>query len=83
MAYKKPTDNNGLQQKVKVLSKLFIAGCITEKQLQDLKMEEILNLPGITVAEMKEITELQKQVKNKTLYSYLGGSTDEQTDENG
>ena len=69
-------DKNGLNNKMKVLSKLFSAGCNTEKQLQDLKMEDILSIPGITVPEMKEITELQKQVKNKTLFSYLGGVTD-------
>ena len=74
-------DKNALNNKMKVLSKLFSAGCNTEKQLQDLKMEDILSIPGITVPEMKEITELQKQVKNKTLYSYLGGADDEQQSE--
>ena len=73
-------DKNGLNNKMKVLSKLFSAGCNTEKQLQDLKMEDILSIPGITVPEMKEITEIQKQVKNKTLFSYLGGDSDEHTE---
>ena len=73
-------DKNALNNKMKVLSKLFSAGCNTEKQLQDLKMEDILSIPGITVSEMKEITELQKQVKNKTLFSYLGGVTDGNTE---
>lgn len=70
-------DKNTLNNKVKVLTKLYTAGYTTEKQLQDLKIEDILNIPGITVPEMKEITELQKQVRNKALYSYLGGVTDE------
>ncbi len=61
--------NNTLNQKIKVLTKLYDAGCNTEEQLQKLKMEDILNIPGITVPEMKEITEIQKQVKNKTLFS--------------
>ncbi|HHZ05871.1 MAG TPA: hypothetical protein GX401_03685 [Clostridiales bacterium] len=69
--------NNTLNQKIKVLTKLYDAGCNTEEQLQKLKMEDILNIPGITVPEMKEITEIQKQVKNKTLFSYLGGGGDE------
>lgn len=69
--------NNTLNQKIKVLTKLYDAGCNTEDQLQKLKMEDILNIPGITVPEMKEITEIQKQVKNKTLFSYLGGGGDE------
>lgn len=70
-------DKNTLAQKVKVLSKLYSTGCTTEKQLQELRIEDILGIPGITVPEMKEITEIQKQVKNKTLFSYLGGVTDE------
>ena len=69
--------NNTLNQKIKVLTKLYDAGCNTEEQLQKLKMEDILNIPGITVPEMKEITEIQKQVKNKTLFSYLVGGGDE------
>ena len=75
-------DKNALNQKIKVLTKLFDAGCTAEKQLQDLKMEDILNIPGITVPEMKEITEIQKQVKNRTLFSYLGGGGDEHADSN-
>lgn len=72
-------DKNTFTQKIKVLTKLYESGCNTEKKLQDLKIEDILSIPGITVPEMKEITELQKQVKSKTLYSYLGGADDEQT----
>ncbi len=75
-------DKNALNQKIKVLIKLFDAGCTAEKQLQDLKMEDILNIPGITVPEMKEITEIQKQVKNRTLFSYLGGDSDEHAGSN-
>lgn len=74
--------NNTLTPKIKVLQKLFDAGCNTEKRLQDLRMEDILNIPGITVPEMKEITEIQKQVRNKMLYSYLGGGNDEHADRN-
>lgn len=73
-------DKNALNNIMKVLTKLFSVGCNTEKQLQDLKIEDILSIPGITVPEMKEITELQKQVKNKTLFSYLGGVTDGNTE---
>ena len=75
-------EKNALAQKVKVLGKLFAARCNTEKALQELKIEDILSIPGITVPEMKEITELQKQVKNRTLYSYLGGGSDEHTESN-
>ena len=34
------------QQKTKLLTKLFEAGCNTEKKLQQLDMENILKIPG-------------------------------------
>ena len=57
------------QQKTKLLTKLFDAGCNTEKKLQ---------IPGITIPDMSLIIELQKQTKTNKLFSYLGGGTDEQ-----
>ena len=74
-------DNFTLQQKIKLLSKLFDAGINTEKQLQQLDMERILKIPGITIPEMNLLLELQKQTKANKLFSYLGGGTDEQAAE--
>ena len=42
-------DSFTLQQKVKVLNKLFDAKCRTEKELQALDMESILKIPNITI----------------------------------
>ena len=67
------------QQKTKLLTKLFDAGCNTEKKLQQLDMESILKIPGITIPDMSLIIELQKQTKVNKLFSYLGGGADEQT----
>lgn len=67
-----------LQQKVKVLNKLFDNDCKTEKGLQALDMESILRIPNITIQDMTIILELQKQAKAHTLFSYLGGGEDEQ-----
>lgn len=78
MANKKPTDNLTLAQKVKVLQKLFDSGCKSEKDLQALSMESILQIDGITIQDMTVIMTLQKQVKAHTLFSYLGGGGDEQ-----
>ena len=64
------------QQKTKLLTKLFDAG---EKKLQQLDMESILKIPGITIPDMSLIIELQKQTKANKLFSYLGGGTDEQS----
>ena len=71
-------DTITLQQKVKVLNKLFDAICRTEKDLQGLSMESILKIPNITIQDMTVIMELQKATKAGKLFSYLGGGTDEQ-----
>lgn len=42
-------DTITLQQKVKVLNKIFDAKCRTEKDLQGLSMESILKIPNITI----------------------------------
>lgn len=67
------------QHKTKLLSKLFDAGCNTEKQLQQLDMESILKIPSITIPDMSLIIELQKQTKANKLFSFLGGVSDEQS----
>lgn len=74
-------DNITLQQKVKVLNKLFDAKCRTEKELQALTMESILKIPNITIQDMTVIMELQKHTKTNKLFSYLGGGYDEQQSE--
>ena len=71
-------DKATFQNKVKVLNKLFDSGCDTEKKLQQLDMESILKIPGITIPDMSLIIELQKQTKANKLFSYLGGGADEQ-----
>ena len=71
-------DTITLQQKVKVLNKLFDAKCRTEKDLQGLSMESILKIPNITIQALTVIMELQKAPKSGQLFSYLGGGTDEQ-----
>ncbi len=78
MASKKTTAALTLQQKVKVLQKLFASGCTTEKDLKALSLQSILKIPDITVPDMTVITELQEQVAKNKLFSYLGGGADEQ-----
>ena len=67
------------QQKTKLLTKLFDAGCNTDKKLQQLDMEAILKIPNITIPDMGVIMELQKNTKSGKLFSYLGGGSDEAT----
>ena len=52
MAAKKTAAEQGLQQKMKVLAKLFDAGCKTEKDLKALTLSTILKIPGVTVPDM-------------------------------
>ena len=80
MAAKKTT-GTPLQQKMKVLAKLFDAGCKTEKDLKALNLQSILQIPDISVPDMTVITELQEQVTKNRLFSYLGGGADEQQSE--
>lgn len=80
MATKK-TANTPLQQKVKVLEKLFAFGCKSEKDLKALNLQSILQIPDISVPDMNIITELQEQVTKNRLFSYLGGGEDEQLSE--
>ena len=73
----KKETGSAFSQKVKVLSKLYDADCRTEKDLQSLSMETILQIPDITIPDMAVIIELQKNTKANKLFSYLGGGADE------
>ena len=57
----------------KGLSRLSSAGVDTEKKLNEFRIDSLLGEPGITILELSEISEIQKQVRNKRLYSYLMG----------
>lgn len=59
----------------RVLGKLFAAGIATEKQVLDLKLEDVLNLPGISVSEISEIMQLQEAIRSRHVISYLYRNT--------
>ena len=50
-------ENFTFQQKTKLLTKLFDAGCNTEKKLQQLDMESILKIPGITILMLSRLVD--------------------------
>lgn len=59
---------------VRSLSKLMEAGFDNEKAIGAMNMDDILGLPGITVAEIGLINNLQKAVKaNKVITLLCGG----------
>lgn len=82
MAVSKSAEEFALQRKVKVMAKLFASGCKTESELQSLSMEAILKIQGITMDDLRTIMALQKSVKNRSLFSYLGGGENEQSEQN-
>lgn len=58
---------------IRTLSKLFDEGFATEKDVLSMTVDDMLLLPGITVAEITIINELQKAVKSNKVITYLGG----------
>ena len=61
----------------KGLSRLSSVGVDTEKKLNDFRIDSLLGEPGITILELSEISEIQKQVRNKRLYSYMMGANND------
>ena len=58
---------------VRSLAKLMEAGFEDEKAITAMTMDDILSLPGITVAEIGMINSLQKAVKAGKVITFLGG----------
>lgn len=65
------------QTKMKVLLKLFKAGKCSEADILNMKTEEMLDLPNVSIKEIKVICAIKGAEKKHTLYSYLGGKQDE------
>jgi len=57
--------------------KLFKAGKYSEADILNMKTEEMLDLPNVSIKEIKVICAIKEAVKKHTLYSYLGGKQDE------
>ena len=57
---------------VRSLSKLMEAGFDSEKTVLNMTMDDILSLPGITVAEIGMINEIQKAVKAGKFITFFG-----------
>ena len=64
---------------VRSLSKLMEAGFDNEKAMMEMTMDDILELPGISVAEIGMINKIQKAVKANKVITFLGGGKGEAT----
>ena len=58
---------------IKVLNKVLDAGFTDEKAITAMTIDDILNMQGITVADIGIINELQKSIKANKVISFLGG----------
>ena len=61
------------QKAVKVINKIFDAGITEEKEISATTLDEILEIQGITVAEIGMINDLQKAIKANKVITFLGG----------
>lgn len=61
------------QKVVKVINKIFEAGITEEKDISVMTLDEILEIQGITVAEIGMINDLQKAIKANKVITFLGG----------
>ena len=61
------------QKAVKVINKIFEAGITEEKDISAMTLDEILEIQGITVAEIGMIYDLQKAIKANKVITFLGG----------
>ena len=64
---------------VRSLSKLMEAGFDSEKAVMAMTMDDILALPGISVAEIGMINKIQKAVKANKVITLLCGGAEEVT----
>ena len=58
---------------IKVLNKVLDAGFTDEKTIAAMTIDDILKMPGVTVADIGIINELQKSIKANKVISLLGG----------
>ena len=61
------------QKAVKVINKIFEAGITEDKDISAMTLDEILEIQGITVAEIGIINDLQKAIKANKVITFLGG----------
>ena len=60
------------QQKTKTMAKLIDNGITSEKDLQNLNFDSVLQIPGITMQDLAVVSQLQKHTKDNKLYEIFG-----------
>lgn len=67
------------KQKLKFIDKLASAG-YKDEEIEKADFKKLLGLPGITIEELKEISNLQDAIKNKKVLSWLYGDGEKSVD---
>lgn len=62
---------------IKAMNKLFAAGADTDRKVTAFTVQDMLALPGITVTEVKIITDLQTAIKKRAVIRFLSGAEEE------
>ncbi len=61
------------QKRLALIDKLICSGYKIEKAIMDMTIDQILGLDGMSLEEMRSISELQKAIKNHTIITFLAG----------
>ena len=67
---------------VRVITRLIEMGITTEKEVIALELKDALAIPGITVADLHAVCELQAAIKSRKLFEFfVEASKDEKKEE--
>lgn len=67
--------NYSYNQITKALDKLFRAGFVEEKDILNMKLEDLLKMPDLTTIEVGIIIEFKKAIKDKSIVKFLSNYT--------
>lgn len=67
--------NYSYNQITKALDKLFRAGFVEEKNILNMKLEDLLKMPDLTTIEVGIIIEFKKAIKEKNVVKFLSSYT--------
>ena len=67
--------NYSYNQITKALGKLFRAGFVEEKNILNMKLEDLLKMPDLTTIEIGIIIDFKKAIKDKSIVKFLSNYT--------
>lgn len=68
---KKSRKRTPFERKMETILKLKSIGVTTEKDLAAVSLERMLRVENVTIDDLRELLEVQRQVKERTLFSWL------------